>query len=677
MSQQQTEQTIDIEERLLLVKAFPCFAQFTAAQYTELAKIMDEKQYEPGQIIVTENNLVDSVYIIASGAAEVTRTSTHRKKTVQVPVAVLHAGEAIGLNDTGFYSSTGKRTATVTAVTMMVLLHLDIKELYSFLKKYNLELSMYTASLQMMRMRLIKQSLPFGKISHERLQWLAEHVEELTLPAGTILFNEGDVGDKCYLIRSGKIEVIAQEDGQPHQLAILKAPVLFGEATMITHARRNATARVIEDAELFSLSHEHLTELIESESNVAKMFMTLMLDRSRPMQNEHVTVHQRTTADGQELTILKNPDNGAYFKLSKEGYFIWQHLDGKHTMQDITLTMAEEFQLFAPNVVAALISKLTQSNFVSNVDIESDMVKSKQSWWMKGMMYVQKIMSLHVAIKNTDNWITKTYNKYMWIFFTRIGKIISIFLIIMGFAGLYLATNQTVMFFHAHKMGLLMLVMIYPLSAISLIFHELAHAYAVKSAGREVRHIGIGWSFSGPIAFTDTSDMWLSARRARIAVNVAGVYADALFCSLCVLLIFIIPNPYIQGFLWVYALYAYVDAFRELSPLQELDGYYILMDSVEKNHLRQHAVVWLVKKFPKCLRKPSLFKENKAEVIYWIVCISYLVLVSIVTLMLQRFIFEIMGYHAPNPFITLLAPLGVVIFTAIGIVAEIKNQAEE
>lgn len=668
---------ITLEARLQLIKAFPCFTQFTPGQYTELASLMQEKTYYPHDVIVTENDLIDSVYLIVQGEAEVTRTEAHQKKTVQIPVAVLHEGEAIGLNDTGFYSTTGKRTATVVALTEMLLLRLDIKDLYTFLKKHNLELAMYNAAIQMLRMRLIKQSLPFGKISHERLQWLAERVEEITVPANQILFREGDKGDKCYLVRSGKIELIATENGNEHQLAVLKPPVLFGEATMITHAPRNATARVLEDAELLVLNHEHLTELIESEDNVANMFMTLMLDRSRPLQNPHVSIHHRTTADGQELTILKNPDNGAYFKLSNEGFYIWQHLDGKHTMQDITMGMAEAFQLFAPNVVAALISKLTKTGFVSNVDITLEPTHSAQPLWVKVSMYVQQLLDKRISLGDADKWITATYNKFVKYFFTRTGKILAALFMLIGFISLAFSTPHVLEFFNEHKAGMLLIIIIYPLSMLDIALHELAHAYAVKAAGREVHYIGVGWSFSGPVAFTDTSDMWLSPRRARIAVNLAGVYVDALFAALCGLLIFLIPAPFVQALLWVMAIFTYVSAFRQLSPLQEYDGYYVLMDWVEKNRLRQHAVLWLVKKFPKCLRHPSLFKENKAEVYYWLACLLYLVLVSVITLLLQFFVLTALGMQASNPYLTLLLPFAVVIFSAIGIIAEIRTQAEE
>lgn len=671
------EQTISLSARENFLRAFPSFALLTPAQLQELAKHFKEMHFAPKEIVTKEQELVDSIFIIASGNAEVTREVSQGKKVKQVPVAALHAGEGIGLMETGFYSTTGKRTATVTAVTEMILLRLDIKDLYGFLKKYNLELSMYAASLQMLRMRFIKQSLPFAKISHDRLRWLADRVEDITLPKGTVIFRQGDEGNKCYLIRSGQIEIIAQQDnGEEKRLAVLKTPVLFGEATLITHSKRNATARVSEDCELLVLSHENLSELIESEDNVANMFMTLMVDRSRPSQNPHVSVHTRTTADGQELMILKNPDNGSYFKLSKEGSYVWEQLDGEHTMQDITLNLAEKYNVFAPNIVAALISKLTKSGFISNIEIPDEAISETKPVWVRAMMKIRRIAEARFTLGDADNWLSGIYDKYIRYLFTLPGKIILTLIALTGFIAFLLYTPNIILFFSFKQTSLFLVLGLIPLSMIEIILHELGHAFAVKAYGREVHYMGVGWYWFGPIAFTDTSDMWLSARKPRMMVNFAGIFVDIIIASFCALLILVIENPYLQGMLWLFALYTYIGAIRMLSPLQEMDGYYILMDWVEKNRLRHAAVVWLIHVFPKALRQPKLFLQYKPEVSYWLACLLYLIIVTIITILLQAFVFEIFEIHS-NPYISLLLPFLVVIVSSLNIIADIKNQVEE
>lgn len=677
MIKQVNSSTVSSAKRQGFLKSFPCFSSLSPEQSEKLASLMIEVSFIPHEQIVAENDFVDSIYIIVNGEAEVTHILTKGKKIINVPIAVLRAGEAIGLNDTGFYSTTGKRTATVMATTDMLLLRLDVKDLYEFLKENNLEVSMYAASLQMLRMRLIKQSLPFSKISDERLQWLADRVEEISIPAGTIIFRQNEKGDKCYLIRSGQVEILMHENKEERRIALLKPPILFGEATLITHTPRNATARAVEDCDLLVLRHEHLLELIESEDNVANMFMTLAVERSHPIQNHRVSVHPRTTADGQQQIILKNPDNGRYFKLSEEGHFIWQQLNGKHTLQDITLDLAEKFNVFAPNIVVALISKLTKSGFISNLEIHDETAVSTQPIWIRAMVSLRRILETRYAFGDADQWITKIYNKYIRYLFTKPGQIILAIIAMAGFFAFVVNTADVLLFFSYKHVSLFLILVLIPFSVMELFLHELGHAFTTKAFGREVHYIGVGWYWFGPIAFTDTSDMWLSPRKPRMLVNLAGIYVDILIAGLAALFIFITSNPYIQCMLWLFALYTYIGSFRMLSPLQELDGYYVLMDWVEKTRLRQAAVVWLVKQFPKAIRHPRLFRQHGPEVSYWIACIIFIILISLLTLILQEFVFTILGIQSSNPYLSLILPFLVVIFSCLSIIADIKNQAGE
>src|SRR3990167_10407417 len=113
------------------------------------------------------------------------------------------------------------------------------------------------------------------------------------------------------------------------------------------------------------------------------MFMTLMVDRSRLMRNPALSVHERKTLDGQVITILKNPEKGTYFKLSKEGAYIWEQLNGERTLQEITLDLAENHHVFAPNIVAAIISKLTRAGFIINLEWMHQLSSGSHPYWVR------------------------------------------------------------------------------------------------------------------------------------------------------------------------------------------------------------------------------------------------------------------------------------------------------
>lgn len=676
MPERLTDRTTSLAQRQTFITAIPFFSILTEDESKELATLFFEVRYTAQENIVIEDTLVESVYIIINGHAEVS-CQDPLNPDIKIPLASLGPGELIGLTDTGFFSTTGKRTATVTALTEMILLGLDLNQLNQFFKKHaHLQLQDPKVTEKMLRMHLIKQSLPFNQLSYERLVWLASKIEEVSFPAGTILFQQGEIGNSCYLICTGQVEIIAKdEQNGEHTLAILKSPSLFGEATLITNTPRNATARVLEKCDLLVLRHEHLSELIETESEVAQTLMALMVDRSRPKRHPDIVLYPRTTDDGQEIAILKDTQKKTYFKLSTAGWFVWQQLNGKHTLRDITLLLAEHFHIFAPDMVTALISKLEKEGFIYNIKNVKNDKSDKAPFWWKIVLKMRNIFEVNITFKNADHWLTKLYHTGIYFFFTPFGITLLTLLAISGAFAFGISISHIIYLLRTIENGWLLLILVFPLTTFSLLLHELGHAFATKAAGHEVHYIGVGWNWIKPVAFTDISDMWLSNRKARILVNLAGIFTDIVTAGVATLLIFITHNPYYQCSLWLFALYTYINAFYMLCPWQDLDGYFILMDVFGCQQLRYSAVKWLVEEYPHLFRQPIMFRIK--EIIYWIMCFIYLVLVVLLTLLIQGFVFNILGIHITNSWLVVIAPLLMFSLSCVTIIVNMRIQVEE
>jgi len=124
--------TMDLGLVKSLVQKQSCFSQLTPKEIDELATLFIEKRIPAGATIVTEADPVDSVYLIVSGTADVRHITIENGKTHVQSLATLNAGDAIGLNETGFYSLSGMRTATVVANTEMVVLRLSVAAFHGF-----------------------------------------------------------------------------------------------------------------------------------------------------------------------------------------------------------------------------------------------------------------------------------------------------------------------------------------------------------------------------------------------------------------------------------------------------------------------------------------------------------------------------------------------------------------
>ena len=170
--------------------------------------------------------------------------------------------------------------------------------------------------------------------------------------------------------------------------------------------------------------------------------------------------------------------------------------------------------------------------------------------------------------------------------------------------------------------------------------HESGHALTAKHYGREVDRMGIGWYWFGPVAFIDTSDMWLASRRERIWSSVAGPYADMVLAVAAGIAALWVPSPTVASVCWQFALASYIAVFLNLNPLLELDGYYILSDWIDRPNLRSRALAWLGSEFPGVLRRPQEMRSRRVELVYGIAAVAYIPLAAVVSLFVYRRLVE-------------------------------------
>ena len=74
-------------------------------------------------------------------------------------------------------------------------------------------------------------------------------MNEIKVARGTTLFNEGDPGDRLYVVTEGKIKLgRTAADGRENLLAILGPGEMFGELSLFDPGPRTATATAVTDA---------------------------------------------------------------------------------------------------------------------------------------------------------------------------------------------------------------------------------------------------------------------------------------------------------------------------------------------------------------------------------------------------------------------------------------------
>jgi CRP/FNR family cyclic AMP-dependent transcriptional regulator len=104
----------------------------------------------------------------------------------------------------------------------------------------------------------------FALLDESERATLAERVDNETVKKGKNVFQIGQTGPSMYVVRSGAVELwISRQTGDRVVLETARAGDFFGEISMLDGGHRNATATVIEDAELIVVDRGDLDELFK------------------------------------------------------------------------------------------------------------------------------------------------------------------------------------------------------------------------------------------------------------------------------------------------------------------------------------------------------------------------------------------------------------------------------
>src|SRR6185436_20613188 len=83
------------------------------------------------------------------------------------------------------------------------------------------------------------------------------------------------------------------------------------------------------------------------------------------------------------------------------------------------------------------------------------------------------------------------------------------------------------------------------------------------------------------------------------------------------------------GMLWQFVLVSYVLVLLNLNPLLEYDGYYVLIDWLDRPNLRRQALGWLTAGLPGALRRPAELRRHLTELGFASAALAYLAMAAV------------------------------------------------
>jgi CRP-like cAMP-binding protein len=109
----------------------------------------------------------------------------------------------------------------------------------------------------------VKTTPLFADFDEAALRDLAEITEELVLPPGQRLFEQGDGADSLYIIARGAVNVIVTTDGEEHVVDVLGGGDIIGEMALLTGEPRSASVGARTTVTLGKISREAFERLMQ------------------------------------------------------------------------------------------------------------------------------------------------------------------------------------------------------------------------------------------------------------------------------------------------------------------------------------------------------------------------------------------------------------------------------
>jgi rhodanese-related sulfurtransferase len=120
----------------------------------------------------------------------------------------------------------------------------------------------------------------FGQLPEEKWDELTRAVDSQVVAQHTIIFRQGDPGDKFYVIHSGKVRVFRKDaDGFETDLSVLGAGESFGEMALLRGEVRSANVEAVEETRLMVLSKEQFELILKDFPHISLFFFKEMSGR--------------------------------------------------------------------------------------------------------------------------------------------------------------------------------------------------------------------------------------------------------------------------------------------------------------------------------------------------------------------------------------------------------------
>lgn len=323
-------------------------------------------------------------------------------------------------------------------------------------------------------------------------------------------------------------------------------------------------------------------------------------------------------ADGARHFVLRNLRRDSYLLLSSKEHFLWECFDGRHSLEEVARAFHLAFGAFDYMMIRHFLARLYDCGVIERqyaLDWQSTPSAARARRWSRAFAWAaQTWRGLAFRIPEADRLCSLIYKYGGFLLFYPLSFWSCVALAVVALTLAFQPGPMTANFAHFIKTQPLLLssVMLGTALAVSVL-HVLVHALACKAYGRRVRELGF-FLLQGivPTFYADVTDIFMSTRRVRITVDMAGPMVEVVLGSAAILAAYSSDAGLAQALLFGIGVSLWESAVINLYPFNflEMDGYNIVADLLAVPMLRQQALA-LIPSLPRRLRRIGAIERGE------------------------------------------------------------------
>ena len=123
----------------------------------------------------------------------------------------------------------------------------------------------------------------FSGCTNKELDRIARSGDEVKMPAGTVLADQGQTGREAFIVLEGDVAV--KRNGR--KVATLGPGAIVGELSLLDHGPRTATVTCETDAAVFVVDQRHFLAVIDDVPTIAHKLLASLAGRIRELDRQY------------------------------------------------------------------------------------------------------------------------------------------------------------------------------------------------------------------------------------------------------------------------------------------------------------------------------------------------------------------------------------------------------